>query len=340
MRSLLFILLSLARAQASIAMCDAYRRTNGRQFGRDFHGPRQDRRKLPRERRLLPRNCTILMARRLNVQDTTGLTGAQFNELVERTASRIALPRRCFARNGKRATAATLLVEDRIYMVLVYLRGNQRYRQMEVTFQVSPSFISRDLRHILPIISAELHNEIRWPADVPPGDEAIKYAQGLIDCTAHWRREIGGDGSYFRRDIAMPSIGAQVITSLNCEIWDVVFFAGHNNDQGIYRATHMDELLHCHGIRLLSDLGYTGRQLYRPDSDDGDDPYFEAKHRAVRAAIERLFSFNAAWAVAGEISRLPLHMHVLALDAIWRLTAWNMRLAPMAPALPSVVIDE
>jgi len=340
MRNLLFILQGIARAHAAITLCDVYRRTNPREFARAFLGVRRDRRKQPRERNLLPRNRTGMLRRVMNVHDSTGLDGNEFNELVRRTAVRIAEPRRRNGRAGKRPTAANLLVEDRLFLVLVFLRSNECYHDLAREYQVSPSYVSRELRHILPIVCGELHNEIRWPQAVPPGDADVHGAQGLIDCTAHWRTELRGDGSWFRSDIGSANLGAQVVTSLNCEVWDIVFFAGHNNDSGIYRASGMNDILQRRGILLLSDMGYRGTQLLRPDDVFADDPYFEAKHRAVRAAIERLFWFNQAWKVSGQVCRLPITLHVQAVDATWRLTAWLMRRSPMAPPVDAVVVDE
>lgn len=66
-----------------------------------------------------------------------------------------------------------------------------------------------------------------------------------------------------------------------------------------------------------------------------DDPYFEAKHRAMRAAIERLFWFNQAWSVSGQVCRLPIELHLYALDATWRLTAWLM---PMSPPIEAAAV--
>ena len=156
---------------------------------------------------------------------------------------------------------------------------------------------------------------------MPRGDPDLHSVQGMIDCTAHWRVEIQGDGSWFRTDVGAANLGAQVVASLNCEIWDVVFFAGHSNDLGIYSASGMNQIL-------------------QPDDVVPDDPYFEAKHRAVRAAIERLFWFNQSWSVSGQVCRLPLALHVQAVDATWRLTAWLMRRSPMSPAVDAVVVDD
>lgn len=331
MRALLFIMQSIARAHASILICDVYRRAHPREFARAFLGVRRDKRKLPRERILLPRNRTGMLRRIMNVHDSTGLDGNDFNELLQRTAHRIAQPRRKNARAGRRPTAANMLVEDRLFLALVFLRSNGFYHDLAREFQVSRSYVSREIRHVIPIICSELHNEVRWPAAQPVGDPALHGAQGLIDCSAHWRLEIHGDASWFRSDIAMPNLGVQVVTSLTCELWDIVFFVGHNNDQGIYTATGMNENLRRRGIRLLSDMGYTGSQLLRPDDIVEDDPYFEAKHRAVRAAIERLFWFNQSWSVAGQVCRLPIELHLYAVDATWRLTAWLMRRNPMCP---------
>ena len=61
------------------------------------------------------------------------------------------------------------------------------------------------------------------------------------------------------------------------------------------------------------------------------------RHLPARAAIERLFWFNQSWSVAGHICRLPIELHVYAVDATWRLTAWLMRRNPMTPAVE--VID-
>jgi hypothetical protein len=340
MRNLLFIIQTIARAHASITICDVYRRSNPRQFARAFLGVRRDRRTQPRHRNLLPRNRTGMLRRIMNVHDSTGLDGDEFNELLQRTAFRIAQPRRQNGRPGRRLTAANLLVEDRLFLVLVFLRSNGYYHDLAREFQVSRSYISREIRHVVPIICSELHNEVRWPQGVPPGDPALHGAQGMIDCTAHWRVEVPGDRSYFRRDIAMPNIGAQVVTSLSCEIWDIVFFAGHNNDQGIYCTSGMNANLQRRSITLLSDMGYRAPQLLRPDAVMPDDPYFEAKHRAMRAAIERTFWINESWSVSGQVCRLPLEIHLYALDATWRLTAWNMRRKPMVPPLDAPVVVE
>ena len=191
-------------------------------------------------------------------------------------------------------TVAGLRTEDRLFLALTFLRNNSFYHELAREYQVSRSFISRDLRHIIPIICSALHNEITFPAGAPPVDVDLNV-HGLIDCTAHWRQEVSPDGvgldhSLFRSDVTMPKIGAQVVTSLDGVPWSVTLFSGHNNDQGIYRHSGMDAELERRGLYLLCDLGYTADRLVRSDANGRreDDEVFAAKHRAIRATIERV----------------------------------------------------
>jgi Helix-turn-helix of DDE superfamily endonuclease len=341
LQHLLWIILALGRAHTAITICDVYRRTNRRAFARDFLGVRPDGRTLAHKRHLLPRHRRSLILRPLmNVHDSTGLDGDEFNELVRRTAGRIAMPRRRNGQQGTRLTRTNLGVEDRLFLVLCFLRSNAFYNDIAREWQVSRSFISREVRHIAPIISSALATQIAWPTVLPVGDPALLGAHGMIDCTAHWRQEVSHDFSYFRRDVGVSSIGAQVVTSLKGEIWDVVFFRGHNNDQGVYEASGMDNRLRQLGLYLLADLGYVGQRLLRPDTPVDNDSLFEARHRAVRAGIERLFWFVQGWSLAGQLARVPTHIHVVGLEAIYRLAAWLMRRHPMqAPPSGELYLD-
>lgn len=335
MEDLRFIIESLARAQASIVMLDVLRRSDLRRFRRIFMD-REDGRRQRRTRDLLPRRRTLLLRRYINVHDATGLDGDDFNELFARVGDRIAAPRRRNGTQGVRATAAGLLTEDRLFLALTVLRNNPFYHEIAREYQVSRSFVSRDVRHIIPIICSALDNEIAFPTEEPPLDIDV-HAHGMIDCTAHWRNEVSPDGvgidhSLYRFDIGMPNIGAQVVASLDGIPWHVTFFYGHNNDQGIYNQTHMDDELVRRNLWLLCDLGYIGERLVRTDLDwrgEGDDPYFPAKHRALRATIERLFWFIQSWSVAGHVSRLPLVMHIYCLDAIWKLGTMLLKRNPL-----------
>lgn len=287
----------------------------------------------------------MLLRRYVNVHDATGLDGDDFNELVARIGDRIAAPRSRGGVHGHRATATGLRTEDRLFLALTFLRNNSFYHELAREYQVSRSFISRDLRHIIPIICSALHNEITFPAGAPPVEVDLNV-HGLIDCTAHWRQEVSPDGvgidySLFRSDVAMPSIGAQVVTSLEGVPWSVTLFSGHNNDQGIYRHSGMDAELERRGLYLLCDLGYTADRLVRSDANwrHEDDEFFAAKHRAIRATIERMFWFIESWSVAGQVSRLPLIMHVYSLDAIWKLGTMLLKRHPLINATDAVEVQ-
>ena len=345
MEDLRVLVTYLAQAQASIAILDVFRRSDMRGFRRAFLN-RPDRRLRPRPRDLLPRRRTLLLRRYINVHDATGLDGDEFNELMARIGDRVAAPRRREGRQGVRTTAAGLLTEDRLFLALTFLRNNSFYHELAREYQVSRAFISRDIRHIIPTICAALHNEIAFPANAPPLD-LIMNVHGMIDCTVHWRQEVSPDGvgqdySLFRTDIGMPNIGALVVTSLEGVPWHVTFFSGHNNDQGVYNITGMDRELQQRGLFILSDSGFNGTRMVRPDDDwrqDSGDPFFAAKHRALRATIERMFWFVESWSVAGQTCRLPLLTHVYCLDAIWKLATMLLKRNPMI-AIPDAEVME
>ena len=76
------------------------------------------------------------------------------------------------------------------------------------------------------------------------------------------------------------------------------------------------------------------------------DPQYRAEHVALRYVVEVFNAYVKGWHVARSITRLPLHMHTLALQVVYQLATANVRRFPIRPLMvaeyspPSAFVEE
>ncbi len=118
--------------------------------------------------------------------DRTGVFELAFLEYYDRLAPLISAPRVTAARaQQRRRTATSLDGMSRLQLVLEYLRHNQSYKMLAISYSISVAQVSREIRHLLPIILASLDD---IPSTLPNNliGHDFENVVGAIDCTCHY----------------------------------------------------------------------------------------------------------------------------------------------------------
>lgn len=143
-----------------------------------------------------------------DMYETTGIFEDTFEDIFDMVRYEISRPREHTTLSINKSTATGLNLRTRLHMVLHWLRHYPRYATLKLIYHISPSQISRDINHIIPILYSKLHY-INWPT---------KYIQrgkfgtsGTVDCTSHYRWRVHPRQSdYYRGDKHAHFITAQV----------------------------------------------------------------------------------------------------------------------------------
>jgi hypothetical protein len=218
-------------------------------------------RKKPRPR-LLRRRHGPLLEPDFDCYEEAGIYFSDFKSLfadvrlgIERTRNR---------RIGEgRRTAVSLTSPARLFLVLNFFRMGGKYRRVATRYRVSKSFVSRELRHIVPILYCAL-SSISWPRtwDHDPFGNVV----GAIDCTSHFRTRVHPrQAEFYRGDKHAFFWNCQVVVSLDGHFINVCLVPGHNNDSGTFKLTGMDMDLAKEDLLLLADAGYSHHRLVTPD---------------------------------------------------------------------------
>ena len=272
-----------------------------------------------------------ILAPGVNIYECTGLFSDEFEVLFTAVAPYLIQPRLPASRSSPRATS--LLPRMRLLLVLQALRQNSLYTALAGTYNVSKSFVARELLHVLPILESRLP-PITWPAEVPcywP----VCAASGVIDATAHPRQEVHpGSALYFRTDVRAPNILGLMVVSMEGVLWHASFYHGHSNDQGAFLLSDLGYFLYSNRIRLLSDQIFVHEMLLRA-SHDPASPLWHVTHSGLRWIVEAFYGYLKGWHVARDTVRVAPERHILMLSVIYRLVARILRAQPFRTLPPA-----
>lgn len=170
------------------------------------------RKKTPRKPILPPRNHGPHRYRRVEEEDiyeATGLFEDAFEWVFQQVKDLITLPRNFFLQHSPIIKYPTMLEpRTRLLLVLQYLRHYPKFSVLQNKFDVSKSYITREINHIIPILYTKI-NLIHWPTDWVA--EGRFGTHGAIDGTAHYRWRVHpGQANYFRGDKHAHMLSAQV----------------------------------------------------------------------------------------------------------------------------------
>ncbi len=138
-------------------------------------GIKKKKRKVPLRSRVGP-----LADADFDVYEETGLFYDQYLQILQTHRDEIAAPRTV----GRQNTVGSLCGAARLFMVLNYLRDGGLFRRVAKRYGVSKSYVSREIRHVIPILYSSL-SFISWP--LLWSVSAFAEVSAAIDCTCHFR---------------------------------------------------------------------------------------------------------------------------------------------------------
>lgn len=202
------------------------------------------------------------------VYDSIGLFEDDFEELASAHRKILSRPRSSYTKTGKRYSKQMVRLDyrSRIFLLLYYLRNRPSFSALGNIFDVSKSFISRELEYLGPKLATFFlkSNIISFPS--VPTQSPFELVVGAIDNTCHFRDRVHPKaGNWYRGDKGSHFMAAQVIVGLDGQIFKVSFGLGHNNDQGLFKILKTGALLEEKQIYLLADLGFFHQRLVKPN---------------------------------------------------------------------------
>lgn len=253
-----------------------------------------------------------------NFTDDTGLTPALFETLYLRMLPRLAGPRITADGPKKRVIARTWTPMTRLFIVLRWLRHQESYRRLAHAFGGTAATISREIWDVIPKLYVEFKDTLQLPTAEEMANLPHRFrAAGAIDCTAHLRNRVHPwSTEYYRGDLHEHFIAAQLMCALNGKPWDVQLAPGHNNDQGLFNTTGVEEMLETRDERLLADMGYTSDFVVRPDDLGGE---LRLRHSGFRSVVEQNFALVHMFAASGQKFRGTPELQEMVLMIVYAL---------------------
>lgn len=275
-----------------------------------------------KKRRKMPpqRNREVILDARTNVFEQTGLFEDEFLNICNLVENSVVSPRAVVA---KKKVAASLGSRSRILLVLDWLKSYHTYAELGRTYGVSKSFVSRDIKHILPLLWQKL-DFIKW--DMPNWswiantlDSGDRFS-GIIDCTSHFRYKVHPRScDLYRTDKKGFFITAQVVIDNHGLIRSVHLGLGHNNDQQMWKLTEMGPKIQLSDLNLLGDRGYTHPRVYTPVDDFGWIWNEDVASRRVR--VEHKFAaVKNTWSFTDAVVHHSLEVHQMGLIVCYQLS--------------------
>lgn len=279
--------------------------------------------KIKKVRRVLgPRErWSVLEEEDFDCYAETGLFYDQFLAVLERTKGGLLQ-----ARTGQKATVVSLTCDARLLLLLNFLREGGTYRRVAKRFNVSKSFVCREVHHGGPVLCASL-SVISWPL------HWIQYVDfenvsAAIDGTPHFRvRTHPRQADFYRGDKHAFFWNAQVVVSIDGDILNVQLLMGHNNDQGSFNQTAMAELLERLQLLWLADKGYHHHRLVKPN--DAKSATWNNRQKGLRSIVEVVIGLVKNFVFAAQTVRLSPELHACLLIAIYELTQLVLREYPI-----------
>lgn len=144
----------------------------------------------------------------VDIYARTGIFEDVFEWIYQKTKALIQQPRYTALYKGIRPITTALSPHARLLLILHWLRHYPRLTLLRDVYHVSTTYISREIKHILPILYTTVQS-IQWPKKwVATGAFG---AHGSVDCTAHYRWRVHPrQAEYYRGDKHAHFIAAQV----------------------------------------------------------------------------------------------------------------------------------
>lgn len=239
----------------------------------------------PRVIRKRAKNDALLTVDQVNdLHNRTGLEIEQFGNILGLVEDDLLM-----ARAGRRQSRKTLPPAERLLLFLHWLRKYLDYHTLAIIYNVSESFVCREIRHLLPILYARLN----FTVPLTNTGRSLGGCYGAIDATAHQRLRVHPRSSnYYRGDKRFHLLVSQVIVQLDGTPADVTVALGHNNDQAVFNISGARLFVELNQINLLSDRGYTHHRLINPYNEEWDDQ-LGAGRVIVENTIAALKKFKA-----------------------------------------------
>jgi len=194
---------------------------------------------------------------------------------------------------------------SRLFMALVWLRRGCKFQTLAEDFNVSRSTVSRELRHIMPILFCNIKH-IKWPECFDSLEHAFEHVVGAIDCSSHFRWRVHpGQVDYYRGDKHAHFLSAEVVCSLDGNIWQVILALGHNNDRGVFKERGTKEFVEEKHIKLLADRGYSHANLVTPQDDLKSESWNNVQ-KGLRSVVESVFARVHIYAITSPNNKFKL----------------------------------
>lgn len=228
----------------------------------------------------------------------------------------------------------------RLLLALHWLRQNFSLSLAYDLYHISKATAFRELKTVIPIVYRKLVGIIHWPNEFWSG--TIFNVVGAIDCTPHFRnRPHPGSLYYYRGNLYITFLSyfvgdykdycytVQAVVGLNGQLWSVHIGTGHNNDQGMFNLTNMEEFLRKNNIRLLADRGYWCDNWLITPRDTIDSAEQNLVHKKFRSIVERIFGLVKIWRVASEHFKSSPEFQVMCLSIIYSLVRMHTDQFPL-----------
>lgn len=198
-------------------------------------------------------------------------------------------------------------------LYLKWLRNYTSIFDLSLIFNVSASTIRNIINQVLPILYKYIPST-KWPTSFEFG---FNGTVGAIDCTSHFRNRIHpGQALLYRGDKHAHFITAQVVCSLEGNIWSVHLCYGHNNDKGVFNLTNVKSRISHLNVELLADRGYNYSHLVTPL--DGDD-YWRTEHARHRSIVEIVIGYVKNWKFTSSKVTQELKLHLMGLMVVYKI---------------------
>jgi hypothetical protein len=270
---------------------------------RHLHRPRKNQ---PWKRRVIPpRSQTI---GRIDIYDRTVVERSTFNRILGLVRSDLERPR-----SGGRKVRVTLSTDNRLLMVLQWLREYPKFKVLAQMYRVSRFFVQREIRHLIPILYVRL-NWIGWPGEY---EMSPTGAHAAIDCSAHQRLRVHPKSAdYYRGDKRINMVVSQLVVGFNGKVYEVAIGKGHNNDKAMFNITGMKMHTELNQLTLLADRGYLHHRIVTPASVDWSN--CSSSHRVI---VENVFAQVKKFAAASATFRQSPEIQALSIVVCFELVA-------------------
>jgi len=210
-----------------------------------------------------------------------------------------------------------------LLITLHYLRHYPKILMLSDIYHTHPSTIWRTIKRTCGILATM--ESIRWPLNF---ETNLDRLVGAIDCSSHPRSRVHPEQYYwYRADKGYHFMTSQLVVSLDGQILDVALGKGHNNDQGMYKLTKMNEFLTLQDYQLVADGGYSASALITPDEEMGKAWNYNQK--LLRLIVEYVLMFTKCFEFARAKVRVSPEIQTLGLLATFQIAAEDLKSCPL-----------